>query len=94
MKGTHLVIDRFVNAVAPAHAEEGDVNGVGKSDVRPTGFAAILLAKPHLEQGYRACLGLMRLGKRYGAARREAAAARRRPKEGRPCGTPSGGLGG
>jgi transposase len=38
--------------------------------------AAILVAKPHPEQGYRACLGLMRLGKRYGAARVEAAAAR------------------
>ncbi len=38
--------------------------------------AAILVAKPHPEQGYRACLGLMRLGKRSGAARLEAAAAR------------------
>jgi transposase len=37
---------------------------------------AILGAKSHPEQGYRACLGLMRLGKRYGAARLEAAAAR------------------
>jgi transposase len=38
--------------------------------------AAILAAKPHPEQGYRACLGLMRLGKRHGAARLEAAAVR------------------
>ena len=30
----------------------------------------------HPEQGYRACLGLMRLGRRYGAARLEAASAR------------------
>ena len=37
---------------------------------------AILAAKPHPEQGYRACLGLMRLGKTYGAARLEAACAR------------------
>jgi IstB-like ATP binding protein len=37
---------------------------------------AILATKPHLEQGYRACLGLMRLGKAHGAARLEAAAAR------------------
>jgi transposase len=36
----------------------------------------ILATKPHPEQGYRACLGLMRLGKRHGAARLEAAAAR------------------
>jgi transposase len=38
--------------------------------------AAILAAKPHPEQGYRACLGLMRLGKTYARARLEAAAAR------------------
>jgi transposase len=38
--------------------------------------AHILESKPHPEQGYRACLGLMSLGKRYGPARVEAAAAR------------------
>ena len=37
---------------------------------------AILQHKPHPEQGYRACLGLMRLAKRYSPARLEAAAAR------------------
>jgi hypothetical protein len=36
----------------------------------------ILATRPHPEQGYRACLGLMRLGKRHGPARLEAAAAR------------------
>jgi DNA replication protein DnaC len=40
--------------------------------------SAILAAKPHPEQGYRACLGLMRLSKRHGAARMEAACARAR----------------
>lgn len=39
-------------------------------------MAALLAAKPHPEQGYRACLGMMRLGKRYGAARLNAACAR------------------
>jgi transposase len=38
--------------------------------------AGILASRPHPEQGYRACLGLMRLGKRYGAARLEAACER------------------
>jgi transposase len=38
--------------------------------------AAILASKPHPEQGYRACLGIMRLGRRYGPDRLEAAAAR------------------
>lgn len=38
--------------------------------------AHILESRPHPEQGYRACLGLFSLGKRYGEARLEAAAAR------------------
>jgi len=37
---------------------------------------ALLAAKPHPEQGYRACLGLMRLSKSYGPERMEAACAR------------------
>ena len=36
----------------------------------------ILKSRPHPEQGYRACLGLMRPGKRYGADRLEAACER------------------
>ena len=32
--------------------------------------------RPHPEQGYRACLGLLNLGKRYGNARLEAACQR------------------
>jgi transposase len=38
--------------------------------------SALLASKPHPEQGYRACLGVMRLGKRYSAARLDAACAR------------------
>jgi len=38
--------------------------------------AGILKSRPHPEQGYRACLGLMRLGRRYGAPRLEAACER------------------
>ena len=37
---------------------------------------AILADRPHPEQGYRSCLGLLRLGTRYGEARLEAACAR------------------
>ena len=37
---------------------------------------AILADRPHPEQGYRSCLGLLRLGKRYGEDRLEAACAR------------------
>ena len=36
----------------------------------------ILETRPHPEQGYRSCLGLMRLGKKYGEARLEAASRR------------------
>jgi transposase len=38
--------------------------------------AGILKSRPHPEQGYRACLGLMRLGKLYSASRLEAACER------------------
>lgn len=38
--------------------------------------AAILADRPHPEQGYRSCLGLLRLGRRYGEARLEAACGR------------------
>ena len=38
--------------------------------------AEILRSRPHPEQGYRACLGLMRLGRRYGHERLEAASRR------------------
>jgi transposase len=37
---------------------------------------AILADRPHPEQGYRSCLGILRLGKRYGEARLEAARGR------------------
>jgi len=37
---------------------------------------AILADRPHPEHGYRSCLGILRLGKRYGDARLEAACTR------------------
>jgi hypothetical protein len=37
---------------------------------------AILTDRPHPEQGYRSCLGIMRLGRGYGADRLEAACTR------------------
>jgi transposase len=38
--------------------------------------SAILHSRRHPEQGYRSCLGILRLGERYGAARLEAACQR------------------
>ncbi len=40
--------------------------------------AAILADRPHPEQGYRSCLGILRLARRYGAGRLEAACGRAR----------------
>jgi transposase len=37
---------------------------------------AILTSRPHPEQGYRSCLGIFRLSKRYAPSRLEAACAR------------------
>jgi transposase len=37
---------------------------------------AIMKAKPHPEQGYRSCLGILRLGKQYGTGRLDAACRR------------------
>ena len=50
----------------------------GESVGEATGtlVAAILADRPHPEQGYRSCLGILRLGKRYGNDRLEAACAR------------------
>ena len=39
-------------------------------------FEAIMKAKPHPEQGFRSCLGIVGLARSYGAARLEAAARR------------------
>jgi transposase len=36
----------------------------------------ILASRPHPQHGYRACLGILRLGKSYGAERLEAACRR------------------
>jgi len=38
--------------------------------------AAILESRRHPEQGYRSCLGILRLGRHYGEARLEAACSR------------------
>ena len=38
--------------------------------------SAVMETRPHPEQGFRACLGIMRLGKRYGTDRLDAACAR------------------
>jgi transposase len=47
-------------------------SGVATAQVVET----ILASRPHPQQGFRSCLGIMRLGKRYGSERLEAACHR------------------
>ena len=49
---------------------------LGPDDRRAALVEAILTDRPHPEQGYRSCLGILRLATRYSAARLEAACAR------------------
>ena len=49
------------------------------ADIGPATTAVVkhlLTRRPHPEHGYRSCLGLLNLGKRYGRQRLEAACAR------------------
>jgi transposase len=51
-----------------------DAAAIGSSTAKLTEL--ILESRPHSEQGYRACIGILRLGRQYGAARLEAACDR------------------
>jgi transposase len=51
-----------------------DAAAIGSSTAKLTEL--ILESRPHPEQGYRACIGILRLGRQYGAARLEAACDR------------------
>jgi transposase len=80
VRGGHTTIAAHMPKAHQAHAEwtpsrilewARDVGGQTHALVD-----AILKDRPHPEQGYRSCLGLFRLGQRYGSARLEAACAR------------------
>jgi hypothetical protein len=43
----------------------------GCGTIGPSTAALILESRPHPEQGYRACIGILGLGRHYGAARLE-----------------------
>ena len=51
-----------------------DAAAIGPSTAKLA--ALILETRPHPEQGYRACLGILRLARQYGAGRLEAACDR------------------
>jgi transposase len=76
----HTTLAEHLPAAHRAHLEWspgrlvrwGEKHGLACAEV----IRRILAARPHPEQGYRACLGLLRLEKQHGAPRLEAACAR------------------
>jgi len=77
--------DRTTAAVKKVLVEIGQILGSFKGKFAIVGGAvpwlllgneAIMADRPHPEQGYRSCLGLLRLGKAYGTDRLEAACRR------------------
>jgi len=79
-RGRHVTIAEHMPSAHRAHAEWTPSRIIAWAE--KTGPAtgrlvqAIMASRPHPEQGYRACLGLLRLGQARGADRLEAACAR------------------
>ena len=80
VRGRHSTAPEHMPAAHRAHAEWSPSRILGWArNVGPSVAAlseAILAERKHPEHGYRSCLGLFRLAKRYGEARVEAACAR------------------
>ena len=78
-RGTHTTIAEHMPKSHRAHAEWSPKRLIqwGESIGASTGAIVehLLRSKPHPEQGYRACLGLLALGRQYGESRLEAASA-------------------
>jgi transposase len=79
-RGRHTTTPEHMPAAHRAHLEWSPsriINWAGTIGPQTRALAeAILASRPHPEQGYRSCLGILRLGKRYGDSRLEAACAR------------------
>jgi transposase len=79
-RGRHTTTAEHMPAAHRAHMEWSPsriINWAGTIGPQTRALAqAILIERTHPEQGYRSCLGILRLGKRYGEARLEAACAR------------------
>lgn len=79
-RGRHTTVPEHMPSAHRAHVEWTPSRILGWAE--KTGPAtralceAILTDRPHPEQGYRSCLGILRLGKRFGPERLEAASAR------------------
>ncbi len=80
LRGRHTTVPEHMPKAHQAHLEWSPARLVRwAQSIGPNTGAlveAILAARPHPEQGYRSCLGLLRLGKRYGDERLEVATAR------------------
>jgi transposase len=78
-RGTHTTLPEHMPKSHRAHAEWSPRRLIqwGAAIGTHTGAVVehLLRSKPHPEQGYRACLGLLNLSRAYGEARLEAAAA-------------------
>jgi transposase len=79
-RGHYVTLSEHMPASHRAHAEWTPsrlIEWAGKTgEATARLVTAILKSRPHPEQGYRSCLGLMRLGQRHGAQRLEAASRR------------------
>jgi len=79
-RGRHTTVPEHMPSAHRRHAEwtveriGRTAAGIGPSTAKLT--ALILESRPHPEQGYRACLGILRLARRYGVERLEAACGR------------------
>jgi len=82
LRGRHTTVPEHMPRAHQAHLEwsPARLTRWGQSIGPHTGLLveAILADRPHPEQGYRSCLGILRLAKRYGDARLEVAAQRAR----------------
>jgi transposase len=79
-RGHHTTIPEHMPSAHRRYAEwtieriRADAAAIGPSTAKLTGL--ILESRPHPEQGYRACIGILRLARHYGAGRLEAACDR------------------
>src|SRR3954451_6991624 len=79
-RGRHTTVPEHMPSAHRRHAEwtveriGRTAAGIGPSTAELT--ALILESRPHPEQGFRACLGILRLARRYGVERLEAACGR------------------
>ena len=79
-RGRHTTVPEHMPSAHRRHAEwtieriGRTAAGIGPNTAKLTDL--ILESRPHPEQGYRACLGILRLARQYGAERLEAACDR------------------